>query len=76
MALKITFALSRSGVSRSASHLAMKYEQNCTFSRFSKDIADYDLVLEVGDPQTYALLHCSVFKERTPGDKDIRARII
>ena len=44
----------------------MQSEQNCTFSRFSKDIADYDLVLEVGDPQTYALLHCSVFKERTP----------
>jgi hypothetical protein len=31
----------------------------------SKDIALIDLVLEVGDPQTYALLHCSVFKERT-----------
>jgi hypothetical protein len=24
-----------------------------------------DLVLEVGDPQTYLLLYCSVFKERT-----------
>lgn len=39
-------------------------EQKCTFSRL-KDIASFDVVLDVGDPQTYALLHCSVFKERT-----------
>ena len=34
----------------------------------------FDLVLEVGDPQTYALLHCSVFKERTQSYPDGHAR--
>ena len=34
-------------------------------SRDSKDIASLTLSYDVGDPQTYALLHCSVFKERT-----------
>jgi hypothetical protein len=29
-------------------------------------------VLSVGDPQTYALLHCSVFKERTPSPDPLR----
>ena len=69
VALKIHNAISGPGVSRSACTLRCVASGNCTFSRFSKDIADYDLVLEVGDPQTYALLHCSVFKERTPEAK-------
>jgi hypothetical protein len=37
----------------------------CTKSRDSKDIARMTLSYYVGDPQTFALLHCSVFKERT-----------
>jgi hypothetical protein len=31
-----------------------------------------DLVLEVGDPQTYLLLYCSVFKERTRAHRHLK----
>lgn len=37
----------------------------CTKSRDLKDFARMTLSYDVGDPQTFALLHCSVFKERT-----------
>jgi hypothetical protein len=76
MALKITIAISGSGVSRSTFRLATALLAELYVLAILKRHCRYDLVLEVGDPQTYALLHCSVFKERTPGDKDIRARII
>ena len=62
MALKFAFAISGSTAKDDP---RPKAPAELYVLAILKRPCQFDLVLEVGDPQTYALLHCSVFKERT-----------
>ena len=62
MALKFAFAISGSTAKDDPRPRALA---ELYVLAILKRPCQFDLVLEVGDPQTYALLHCSVFKERT-----------